>query len=102
MKRKSDKPKAVSQVLQGLFENGKSPLANGFQRYKLEQNWPEIVGPELSRQTRPVDYNKGLLTIAVTNPALLTELQFFRSTFISKVNKAVRPGWVRKLRFVSE
>lgn len=100
--KKNKKLEAAANVLQGLFENSKSPLSDGFQRYRLEQQWSEIVGNSLGRYTRPVDFQDQLLTIAVTNPSLLTELQFFRQEIISKVNTHIGRLWVRKVRFVSE
>lgn len=92
----------VANVLQGLFENSKSPLSEGFQRYRLEQQWPNVVGKTLAQTTRPIDVNNGLLTIAVTNPSLLTELQFFRQEIITKVNTHIGKIWVKKIRFTSE
>lgn len=89
-------------VLQRLFENSKSPLAEGFRRYRLEQRWVEVVGKNISRNTRPVDFNKGLLTIAVSNSSLLTELQFFRQDILTKVNTFVGCVWAKKVRFISE
>ncbi len=92
----------MAQVLQGLFENSKSPLSEGFQRYRLEQQWGEVVGGAIGRCSRPVDFQSGLLTIAVSNASLLTELQFFREEIITKVNTHMGQLWVRKVRFVSE
>lgn len=102
MKKESKQLKNVAQVLQGLFENGKHPIAVGFQRYRLEQNWSEVIGKEIGQYSRPVDFQNGLLVIAVTNPSLLTELQFFRQTITKKVNKYVGTNWVKSVRFVSE
>ena len=92
---------SVAKVLQGLFENSKSPLSEGFQRYRLEQNWSQVVGASLGKYTRPVDFQGGLLVIEVSNASLLTELQFFRQEIISKVNTHVGKVWIHKIRFVS-
>ena len=89
-------------VLQSLFENSKSPLAHGFQRWNLEREWPKVVGAQLGMATRPVDYNKGVLFVAVKNSALLTELIFLREHLIEKINKHVGKSWVKKLVFRSE
>jgi hypothetical protein len=102
MSKENKKLDSVAKVLQGLFENSKSPLSEGFQRYRLEQEWPKVVGATLGQCTRPVDCQEGLLTIAVTNPSLLTELQFFRQEIITKINTHVGKLWVHKVRFVSE
>ena len=102
MTSKNKKLDSVAKVLQGLFENSKSPLSEGFQRYRLEQQWSEVVGTGIGRCSRPVDVKSGLLTIAVTNASLLTELQFFREEIITKVNTHIGKVWVKKIRFVSE
>lgn len=102
MSDRDKKLDSVANVLQGLFENSKSPLSKGFQRYRLEQQWNEVVGPQIARYTRPTDYNNGLLTIAVKNASLLTELQFFRQDIISKVNTHIGHVWAKKIRFISE
>lgn len=101
MSKEDKKLDSVANVLQGLFENSKSPLSEGFQRYRLEQQWPEVVGPSLGVYTRPVDFNEGLLTVEVTNASLMTELQFFRQEIITKVNTHIGRLWVKKVRFVS-
>lgn len=101
-KKRKDKLNNAAQVLQGLFENSKSPLYGGFQRWKLEQNWQEIVGAHISNYSRPVDYKKRVLIVAVSNPTLLTELQFFKDTLIEKVNAYMETKWVAHIRFVSE
>jgi hypothetical protein len=102
MSKRQDKLNQVADVLQRLFENGKSPLSDGFQRYRLEQKWPQVVGAQLAKYTRPVDYNRGLLTIAVTNASLLTELRFFQDEIITKVNTHLDQVWTTKLHFTSE
>ncbi|MEM7645482.1 MAG: DUF721 domain-containing protein [Pseudomonadota bacterium] len=99
--RKKKKLDPVAEVLQGLFENSKSPLSEGFLRYRLEMQWPQVVGEKIGRHSRPIDINKGLLTIAVHNSGLLTELQFFRQEIITKVNTHVGKVWVKKVRFIS-
>ena len=102
MDEREKKLDSVANVLQGLFENSKSPLAEGFQRYRLELQWQEVVGTQIGRFSRPVDYNRGLLTIAVNNASLLTELQYFRQDLMTKINTHVGSVWVKKIRFVSE
>ena len=99
---RSKKLDSVAKVLQGLFENSKSPLSEGFKRYRLEQEWSQVVGEQLGQWTRPVDYNKGLLVIAVKNASLLTELQFFKDTIIENVNKHMGSSWAKRVRFISE
>ncbi len=93
---------SAAQVLQGLFQNSKSPLSEGFQRYRLEREWPQVIGGSVGQLTRPLDYQDGVLVIAVRNASLLTELQFFQQEIMTKVNTHVGRVWVKKVRFVSE
>ena len=102
MSEEKKKLDSVANVLQGLFENSKLPLSEGFKRYRLEQQWKDVVGPQLAQYTRPVDFQNGLLTIAVQNASLLTELQFFRQEIIRKVNTHIGHVWTQKVRFVAE
>ena len=93
---------SVDKDIQFLLENSKSPLSEGFQRYRLEQQWSRVVGKQIGEWTRPVDCKKGFLIIAVKNASLLTELQFFRQEIIDKVNVYVGSRWVKKIHFTTE
>jgi len=101
-KRGKGKLLGAELVLQSLFENSKSPLANGFQRWNLEREWSTVVGAQLGNATRPVDYNRGVLFVAVKNSSLLTELIFLREHLIEKVNQHIGRKWVHKLVFKAE
>jgi len=50
-KRGKGKLLGAELVLQSLFENSKSPLANGFQRWNLEREWSTVVGAQLGNAT---------------------------------------------------
>ena len=100
--RKNQKLDSAGKVLENLFAKNQSPLSDGFQRYRLEQRWAEVVNSQLASCSRPVNFRKGLLTVAVTNPSLLTELQFFREEMITQINTHLGQLMVRKIRFVSE
>jgi hypothetical protein len=100
MKRPSQKPSAVVDVLQRLFENSKSPLADGFQRWKLENQWKDIVGPTLSQHSRPIQYFKGTLIIEVTNSVWLNEIRFLLEDIKEKVNHHQGSNWVQRIQLV--
>ena len=99
-KRSSQKPQAVVDVLQRLFENSKSPLADGFQRWKLESNWEKIVGPSLAKHSRPVQFMKGTLTIEVTSSVWLQELRFLADEIKNNVNQHQGHQWVNRIQLV--
>lgn len=102
MNGKNDKKRDflnAADVVQSLFENSKSSLADGFSRYKLEQAWSQVVGETLFANTRPTAFRNGVLTISVSNSAWLHQLHYFRDEIISKVNTFMGRNWVIDLKF---
>ena len=71
----------IEKVLEKSFGKGHAILA------KLNQNWPSIVGPQISKVSRPMSLNGGLLIIEVDGSAWLMELKNYSSKMIE--NKIV-------------
>ncbi len=67
-----------AQVLQSLFENGKSPLSEQFVRWKLWANWAEIVGPTIASQTEPVGISKKVLILWVKSSPWMQQLYYMK------------------------
>jgi predicted nucleic acid-binding Zn ribbon protein len=99
-KRPSQKPAAVVDVLQRLFENSKSPLADGFQRWKLESQWQLVVGDTLAKHSRPVQFDNGTLIVEVTNSVWLNEIRFFLDEIRTKVNQHQGTNWVQRIQLI--
>jgi predicted nucleic acid-binding Zn ribbon protein len=104
-KEKREKPRLAqltssADVVQSLFQNGKSQLADGFIRYKMESQWESVVGPALAPHTRPFEYRDGVLTIAVGSSTWLQQLWFFKEDLKSRVNKHVGHAWAREVKFI--
>lgn len=87
-------------VLQRLFENSKSPLADGYLRWKLENQWASVVGPTLAKHSRPIQYMKGTLTVEVTNSVWLNEIRFLLDDIKNKVNQHQGSNWVDRIQLV--
>lgn len=100
MSEKPKKPSSAADVLQRLFENSKSPLSDGFQRWKLETRWSDIVGPTISKNSRPVFYDNGTLIVEVANASWMNEIRFFTEDIKYKVNQHVGSSWVQKIHFI--
>lgn len=93
----------AADVLQGLLQNSKSHLSDGFIRWRLEQEWGEVVGKTIGDQTLPCAYEKGTLFIWVKHPAWAQQLRFFQDSIRDKVNahlkcEATHP-WAKKIIF---
>lgn len=100
--KKPQKPKPVADLLQNLFENAQSPLSAGYQRWKLESRWEDIVGPTIGKNSRPVFYDNGTLLVEVSSAAWLNEIRFFSGDIIKKVNKHMGQTWVTKIRYLHQ
>ncbi len=97
--RKKSHLTPMSDVLQLLLQNGKSELADGFSRWRLEQKWPEIVGATIAAQTLPVAYERGCLYIWVQHSAWMQQLWFFQDVIREKVNAHIGHPWARTIKF---
>lgn len=78
---------AAADVLQVLLQNSKSSLSDGFLRWRLEQQWPEVVGATIAQQTLPVAFDKGTLFIWVRHPTWMQQLWYFQDVIRDKVNQ---------------
>lgn len=98
----SNKPKSKltlgSQVLQALFENGKSPLSVQFIRWKLWRKWPEIVGPTISQNCEPVGYRQGVLFLWVKSSSWMQQMVFMREPMMKKINDHLQMRYVSEIR----
>ncbi len=53
---------------------------------KISKNWESIVGKTNAKNTKPADFNDGVLTLLVSSPVWMTQARFYKSTFIEKIN----------------
>ncbi len=90
---------AAGDVLQGLLQNSKSQLADGFIRWRLETNWKDVVGATIAEQTLPVAYERGRLSIWVRHPTWMQQLWYFQEAIKEKVNGHVGRNWAIEIKF---
>ncbi len=90
---------ASSEVLQSLFENGKSPLSGQFLRWKLWARWPEIAGPTLAGVAEPVGYQRGVLWVWVKSSSWMQQLIFMREEIRDTIHKKMGVEFVKMIRF---
>ena len=97
-RKKANLTSAVD-VLQSLLQNSKSQLGDGFVRWRLEQNWNEVVGDTLAQQSLPVAYEHKILYLWVRHPAWQQQLRFFTDAIKDKVNTYLGRPYVEQVRF---
>ncbi len=90
--------KSGSEVLQSLFEDGKSPLSEQFIRWKLWARWPEFVGASLAKECEPVGYVRGVLYLWVSNSSTMHNLVFIKDQIQAEINKKLHRNFVKKIR----
>lgn len=96
--KKNQKLQPVSNVLQNLFGRGKSPLSDGFLRWKIWHQWQDIVGPQIASYSQPVGYSDGYLFVWVKTSAHLQELNYGRDLMRDKINKVIGFHWVKGIK----
>jgi predicted nucleic acid-binding Zn ribbon protein len=89
----------AADVLQSLLQNSKSQLGDGFLRWRLEQEWVQVVGATIAEQTVPCAFEHGILYIWVRHSVWMHQLSFFQEQIKEKVNSHVGRAWARNVRF---
>lgn len=91
-----------SEVLQALFENGKTDLSVQFIRWKLWKKWSEYVGPTMGQASEPVGYHRGILYVWVKNSAWMQQLVFMREPMKETINKKLKQNYVYEIRLTMD
>ena len=100
--KKKPKMSSGSEVLQALFENGKSELSVQFIRWKLWKKWSEYVGPTMGVISEPVGYSRGVLYVWVKNSAWMQQLVFMREPMKDAINKKLEQRYVKEIRLTMD
>lgn len=87
-----------ADVLQALFEDGKSPLSGPYLRWKLWARWGEIVGETIAKSSEPVAFSRGTLWIWVSNSAWMQQMIFMREDMRKTINSKIGVEFVRTIR----
>lgn len=91
--------KASSQVLQSLFEDGKSPLSEHFLRWKLWSRWEELMGAGIAENSEPVGYYQKKLYVYVKNSSVMHHMYFLKKNMIQKISKDFHPKFINEIIF---
>lgn len=69
---------------------------------KLQRSWPDIVGLEVSANSKPLSLKDGVLTIQAKNSIWLSELKsFYSRTVETRLNGLLKKGKFKKIFYVS-
>jgi predicted nucleic acid-binding Zn ribbon protein len=56
-------------------------------RYKFILHWPEIVGPEIAKRTKPECIRRGVLVVKVCDSAWTQELTLRKEAILTRVQR---------------
>jgi hypothetical protein len=84
-KRSIREPLPISGVVGAWLRGQKADRR--VQLCRIQDAWPELVGDEVARRTRPRAISGGVLTVAVASSAWLNELTFLRARLTTKINE---------------
>ena len=79
--------KPGADVLQSLFENGKSSFSDQFLRWKLWAQWSDIVGASVAQHCEPVSLQFGHLQIWVRSSAWMQQLVFIKDDILIRIHQ---------------
>lgn len=94
---KKPKLNTATEVLQSLLTQSSMPISNEYNRWRLIQNWDEIIGPQLAKRTFPVKYYKGHLYIWASSSSGLQQFYFVSGIIQKKINSYIGKNWVHKI-----
>ncbi len=91
--------RSSSEVLQALFENGKSPISGQFLRWKLWARWKEVVGATIAEHSEPVSYVNGNLYVWVKSSSWIQHLIFLKKQLQDVINQKMEQNFVKNIHF---
>lgn len=68
----------------------------------LMEDWPRLVGPQVSQNTRPGHYQNGTLTIFVRTAGWLMEIRSFEPLILRTLRREFGASKIRRLRFQAD
>lgn len=85
----------LDQVLAGL------KLESRFQAARATDEWPQVVGPEVVRRTRPVGVRNGELLVEVQGAVWMGHLAVLRQGILESLNRRLpESARLRSIRLV--
>lgn len=75
-------------------------LAGRVEAASVIPEWPDLVGPQITRVTRPLRVSDGVLFVAVTSSVWMMELNLMKGDLMRRINAGKREGRIKQVVFV--
>ncbi|MFH1736997.1 MAG: DUF721 domain-containing protein [Actinomycetota bacterium] len=88
---------SISDVLDALA--GRLGIRKQLKRAQVINEWADIVGERIAKETRPDRIKGAVLFVACSGSVWAQELTFLKPEIIKKIRERVGPGIVADIRF---
>ena len=96
--KKRRPPRRIGDVMNDVLS--KSGFADRIAQAMVIPEWPALVGPQISRVTEPLSVTpQGVLFVAVTTNAWMTELSLMEPELLRRLNTKTRRLGIKKIRW---
>lgn len=96
MQRKSAYPEIIRNILSPFLK--RTGLSWRIKEQKIIENWQEIVGRDIARNTEPSKLRGGVLYIKVSNSIWMQQLQFLKEEIIKRIHQEIKGVGLDDLR----
>ncbi len=97
--RSQKEPQLVADILFSVLKQKKTALGSQFIRWRLWNEWKDVVGAEIASHTVPVQFIRGELYVWVKSAARMQDLIFLVQPLREKINRFAGQNWVKYIRF---
>ena len=95
--RGGDRFAQVADVLQGYLDD--SGLGDSLARLGAMDEWADVVGPRISRVTRPVEVRGETLVVEAASSAWISELTMMSSLILERLNASREGPPIGRIRY---
>ena len=96
-RRGGDRFAQVADVLQGYLDD--SGLADSLARLGAMDEWADVVGPRISRVTRPVEVRGETLVVEAASSAWISELTMMSRLILERLNASREGPPIGRIRY---
>jgi len=98
MPRSPDRFRPIGEILPRVL--GPRGLLPQLALVQLQQEWPQLVGPDIAAVARPRRLQQGTLIVGVASPTWMTELSFAKRTWLERLRARYPTADLREIVFV--
>ena len=98
-KKRNSQLHSAIDVLQSLFKKSKTGFSSEYNRVRLEQDWAQIVGEDLAKETHPRKIYKTTLYIVVESSEARYHMNFSKDVILKKINQFLETHKIEHISF---